>query len=65
MTRPYVLTQGAAADLRDIVRYTIGQWGETQCRAYIAQIEEAASELARGQGAFKHLMICTLACGCG
>jgi plasmid stabilization system protein ParE len=55
MTRPYVLTRSAAADLRGIVRYTLEQWGEAQCRTYVAQIETAASELALGKGTFKRL----------
>ncbi|MCK9510769.1 MAG: type II toxin-antitoxin system RelE/ParE family toxin [Pigmentiphaga sp.] len=55
MTRPYVLTRGAAADLRGIVRYTIEQWGEAQCKIYIAQLEAAGCELAKGQGPYKKL----------
>jgi plasmid stabilization system protein ParE len=55
MTRPYVLTRSAAADLRSIIRYTLEQWGEAQCRAYVARIEAAASELALGKGTFKRL----------
>lgn len=55
MTRPYRLTQGAAADLRDIVSYTVEQWGEARCRAYIARIEETTQALATGEGVFKNL----------
>lgn len=55
MTQPYRLTKGAANDLRGIVRYTVEQWGEAQCRAYVAQIEEAACALAQGRGVFKTL----------
>ena len=54
MTAPYILTRGAAADLRDLVRYTFQTWGPAQCRVYVAQIEEAATELALGQGIFKN-----------
>lgn len=53
MTAPYVLTRGAAADLREVVSYTLRTWGKTQCQAYIAEIEKAASELALGQGTYK------------
>lgn len=53
MTAPYILTRSAAADLREIVRYSLKAWGRPQCQAYIAQIEEAAEELALGQGVFK------------
>lgn len=28
--RLYVLTKGAAADIREIARYTVEQWGELQ-----------------------------------
>jgi plasmid stabilization system protein ParE len=55
MTPPYVLTRSAAADLRGIVRYTLREWGETQCRAYLAEIEAAASALANGAGMFKRM----------
>lgn len=55
MTRPYVLTKGAAADIREITRYTVEKWGDQRCRAYIDQIEQAASEVATGQGVFKDL----------
>lgn len=52
---PYRLTKGAAADLRGIVRYTVEQWGKDQCRTYVAEIEEIASALAKGEGPFKNL----------
>lgn len=55
MTLPYRLTQGAAADLRGIVRHTVEQWGEARCRTYIAHIEETARTLATGEGVFKNL----------
>lgn len=53
MTAPYVLTRGAAADLREVVRYTLQTWGRSQCQAYITEIEEAVAELSNGQGAYK------------
>jgi len=53
MTAPYRLTRSAAADLHKVVRYTMQQWGKTQCQAYIAQIEAAAKELAFGKGVYK------------
>ena len=53
--RPYVLTKGAAADIRKITRYTVEKWGSAQCRAYIEQIEHAASEVATGRGVFKDM----------
>ncbi|MDO3378858.1 type II toxin-antitoxin system RelE/ParE family toxin [Geoalkalibacter halelectricus] len=53
MTRPYVLTRSAAADLRNIVRYTVEHWGHAQCRSYIADLEAAAGEVALGIGVFR------------
>jgi len=55
MTRSYVLTKGAEADLRDITHYTVAQWGTEQCLTYIAALEEAAENIARGQGVFKDM----------
>jgi len=54
VTRPYVLTHGAAGDLNEIVRYTSKNWGQAQCRAYVSRIESAATELAYGQGVFRN-----------
>ncbi len=53
MTAPYLLTRSAAADLHEVVRYTLQLWGKAQCQTYIAQIEEAAKELALGKGLYK------------
>lgn len=53
MTRPFVYTGEAQAELREIVRYTAQQWGAAQAKAYARQIDEAAAELATGQGVFK------------
>lgn len=36
-----------------MVNYTLESWGEAQCRGYVAEIEEAATELALGRGVFK------------
>ncbi len=55
MTRPYILTKGAEADLRDITHYTVAQWGVEQCRTYIAALEEKAELLALGKGAVKDM----------
>lgn len=52
---PYVLTAGAAADIREITRYTLANWGEQQCRVYIAALETKAAALARGQGLYKDM----------
>lgn len=50
ISRPYVLTAGAANDIREIARYTDQQWGKQQRHAYVAQLEKAANDLALGQG---------------
>lgn len=55
MRRPYVVSKGAAADLRDITRYTVAKWGEAQCRVYIAELERAAEAVAKGEGVFKDM----------
>ena len=55
MTRPYILSKGAAADLRDITRYTVANWGEAQSRTYIAELEKTAEALAVGEGVFKDM----------
>jgi toxin ParE1/3/4 len=55
LTRPYILTKGAEADLRDITHYTVAQWGTEQCRTYIAALEEKAEAVALGQGVFKDM----------
>lgn len=53
MTRSSVYGREAQAELSEIVRYTAQQWGAAQARAYARQIDEAAEDLALGQGVFK------------
>ncbi len=55
MSRPYILSKGAAADIREIARYTAANWGEAQCRAYMAALEKTAEAVARGEGRFKDM----------
>ncbi|MGK7877907.1 MAG: type II toxin-antitoxin system RelE/ParE family toxin [Xenococcaceae cyanobacterium] len=43
---PYELTLEAEADLKDIVRYTIRQWGEKQARRYIGLLEAEFRNIA-------------------
>lgn len=52
MKQAYILTRGAAADLREIVRYTQREWGTKQCREYTQQIEIVATELALARGVY-------------
>lgn len=53
MTRSFVYASEAQAELREVVRYTARQWGAAQARAYARQIDEAAEDLATGEGVFK------------
>ena len=53
MTRLFVYTREAQAELREIVRYTAQKWDAAQAKAYARQIDEVAVELATGQGVFK------------
>lgn len=34
MTAPYILTRSAAADLNEVVRYTLQKWGKAQCQNF-------------------------------
>lgn len=51
----FVLSDAAEADLREIIRYTRKQWGDTQVRRYIAGLEQGMARLASGQGTFKDM----------
>ena len=53
MTRSYVYAREAQAELREILRYSAQQWGAARTRAYARQIDDAATDLALGQGVFK------------
>jgi plasmid stabilization system protein ParE len=55
VTKHYVVARGAAADLKAITRYTVDEWGESQCRNYMAKLEQAAEALANGDGVFKDM----------
>ncbi len=55
MKRSYVVSKGAADDLRDIAKYTSKTWGEAQRRAYIGDLEKSVNALAKGEGFFKDM----------
>lgn len=55
MSRNYVLTDAAEADLRGIIRYTRDQWGEAQLRRYMARLEEGIIRLASSRQPFKDM----------
>lgn len=48
MTRLYVYSKSADADLREIVRYTKKHWGPAQARGYAKQVDDAAAEVGQG-----------------
>lgn len=49
----YRLTLAAEADLRAIIRYTRGQWGDAQTRRYVAKLRTGMENVAAGRGGFK------------
>lgn len=51
----YVLTSGAEADLRGIIRHTRKEWGAAQARGYVAKLEAGFVRIATGQGVYKEL----------
>lgn len=53
MTGSFVYSREAQAELREIVSYTVKKWGAAQARNYARQIDEAATDLATGQGFFR------------
>ena len=55
MIRPFVLHPAAAADLREIARYSRQQWGEERARAYTGKLRQRLLELAQGSGFSKDL----------
>lgn len=55
MTVGYILTAGAEADLRDIIRYTREQWGDVQTRRYVAKLTRGIERIATGQGTSKDM----------
>src|SRR3546814_10838728 len=53
LTARYALTLAAEADLRDIIRYTGKQWGDTQTRSYVTKLQADMDRIAAGEGFFK------------
>ena len=46
MSATYIFTKLAAADLREIVRYTYKQWGRDQALAYTDRLQRGIEQLA-------------------
>jgi len=55
LTVTYVLTAGAEADLRDVIRYTRREWGDAQTRSYVAKLARGIERIAAGQGTSKDM----------
>ena len=55
MTVRYVLTSDAEADVRDIARYTLREWGEAQARKYAAALNRGIERVVAGERGFKDL----------
>jgi len=51
----YVLTDAAAADLRNIIRYTRTQSGAAQVRRYVAKPKADMANVAAGKRVFKEM----------
>lgn len=52
----YDITKKADADLQEVIRYTIEQWGVKQARHYVSLLHNGCEALAKGEGSFKHLL---------
>ena len=55
MSRPYVLTKGAADDLSAVIRHSLQHWGRERTRTYVMQLEAAVIAVAADQGVYKDL----------
>ncbi len=43
----YELTRNAEADLEEIARYTIEQWGDVQAKSYLGKISQCCKNIAK------------------
>ncbi len=50
---PYALTLAAEADLREIARYTLRQWGARQQQRYAELLEACFQDIASGRASSK------------
>lgn len=55
MTKGYILTAAAEADLRALIRYTRAKWGEEQARIYVAALQRGMARLSAGEGHSKDM----------
>ena len=55
MSAAYVLTKAAAADLREIVRYTRKQWGRDQALSYVSRLKYDIEQLVADDGVGKDI----------
>ncbi len=49
--RSYELTSEAEADLEEIARYTIEEWGESQAESYLGKISQCLKNIATNKAA--------------
>ncbi|MBC8287548.1 MAG: type II toxin-antitoxin system RelE/ParE family toxin [Nitrospinae bacterium] len=47
--RPYELTKDAEADLEEIARYTIEEWGEAQAESYLGKISQCFKNITKNK----------------
>lgn len=50
-----MLARAAAADLREIARYTRQQWGTGQARIYLSKLDQGIERLVAGEAPYKDL----------
>ena len=55
MSLKYVLHPAAESDLREVVRYSLRQWGEAQTRRYMDELRGDIEALAAGEKPSKEL----------
>ena len=48
MSVEYVLTKAAAADLREIIRFTRKRWGDSQALSYVSSLRNGIEQLVAG-----------------
>jgi len=53
--KKYLLTAKAEADLRNNIRYTRKEWGDTQTRRYIDKLEQGIVSLTDGKSASRDM----------
>lgn len=55
MTKNYILTDDAANDMRDLIRYTRRTWGAAQARRYAEDLEKGIIRLTADPARFRDM----------